>query len=294
MTAIAAKNDELREQLERTNQRDIQMAIVAQAKELAKRFNQLKKERQTSLELQQEHMYMKGVNTKERFIELVNTCKFWADTWAISTLERILNVKFILLSEESFQTGDYANVLQCGELNDTHLKREQIFNPKHYILAEYNGYHYKLITYKNKRILQFKEIPFDLKKLIVTKCLERQAGAYNLIPEFVEFRKQIMEAEQGRTDDLGDDAVGKDTGVAKGVDPRFDEVLILILRLKKNRTYTTVQLCFSFIAVLTAKQNQGRVPGKKSILLDRKISQIWRRSQIGENVYRIFGCNSLR
>ena len=80
MTAIASKNDELREQLERTNQRDIQMAIVAQAKELAKRFNQLKKERQTSLELQQEHMYMKGANTKERFIELVNTCKFWADT----------------------------------------------------------------------------------------------------------------------------------------------------------------------------------------------------------------------
>ena len=262
MTAIAAQNDELREQLERTNQRDIQMAIVAQAKELAKRFNQLKKERQTSLELQQEHMYMKGVNTKERFIELVNTCKFWADTWAISTLERILNVKFILLSEESFQTGDYANVLQCGELNDTHLKREQIFNPKHYILAEYNGYHYKLITYKNKRILQFKEIPFDLKKLIVTKCLERQAGAYNLIPEFVEFRKQIMEAEQGRTDDLGDDAVGKDTGVEKGVDPLFDEVDVDTTSKEESDLYDSSTV-FQFYSRSNGKAKPGKGAGEK-------------------------------
>lgn len=262
MTAIASKNDELREQLERTNHHDIQMAIVAQAKQLAKKFNQLKKERQTSLELQQEHMYMKGVNTKERFIELVNTCKFWADTWAISTLERILNVKFILLSEESFQTGDYANVLQCGELNDTHLKREQIFNPKHYILAEYNGYHYKLITYKNKRILQFKEIPFDLKKLIVTKCLERQAGAYNLIPEFVEFRKQIMETQQGRTDNLGDDTVGKDTGVEKGVDPLFDEVDVDTTSKEESDLYDSSTV-FQFYSRSNGKAKPGKGAGEK-------------------------------
>ena len=41
---------------------------------------------------------MKGIETLEVFKSKIKKCDFWADTWAISTLERILNIKFIRMS----------------------------------------------------------------------------------------------------------------------------------------------------------------------------------------------------
>ena len=45
---------------------------------------------------------MKDITNLEKFREFMLTSSYWADTWAISTLERLLNVKVILLSEESY------------------------------------------------------------------------------------------------------------------------------------------------------------------------------------------------
>ena len=73
----------------------------------------------------EEQDFMKGITSLDQFKAKINTCKFWGDTWAISTLERILNTKFILLSEENFLTGDIENVLQCGQLNDKILVLRQ-------------------------------------------------------------------------------------------------------------------------------------------------------------------------
>ena len=73
---------------------------------------------------------MKGVSTIQQFRAVLNTCKFWGDTWAISTLERALNTKsFILFSEENFDSGDIDNVLQCGQLNDEELEKRGSFTP---------------------------------------------------------------------------------------------------------------------------------------------------------------------
>lgn len=44
---------------------------------------------------------MKGVDTLAQFKEKVMTTDYWADESAISRLERILNVKFILLSHQA-------------------------------------------------------------------------------------------------------------------------------------------------------------------------------------------------
>ena len=50
---------------------------------------------------------------------------------------------------------------------------------------------YKLITYKTHGILSFSELPYDIKLLITTKCLETQAGAFCLIPQFKLFQKEL-------------------------------------------------------------------------------------------------------
>ena len=53
---------------------------------------------------------MKNVKTLSDFKNLINSCDFWAETWAISTLERILNIKLIILSSQQYNHGDKNNV----------------------------------------------------------------------------------------------------------------------------------------------------------------------------------------
>ena len=134
---------------------------------------------------------MKGITSLDAFRAVLQTNTFWGDTWAISTLERVLNVKLVLFSSGAYHSEDIDNVLQCGQLNDTILERRGEFNPTHYILCNYLGEHYELITYKTKTAFTFAELPIDIKKLIVNKCMEHMAGPFNLIPEMKRFMTEM-------------------------------------------------------------------------------------------------------
>ena len=142
---------------------------------------------------------MSRINSTTEFREFIQTCDFWAETWAISTLERVLNIKFIMLSEEEYEAKDYYNVLECGELNDDVLKRRGIFKPDYYIIVEHNGDNYHLVSYKNKGIFTFREIPYTLREMLVTKCMERNESPYSIIPDF-----RSMQVELGLGDDIHD------------------------------------------------------------------------------------------
>ena len=111
-------------------------------------------------------------------------------------LEIILNIKFIILSNESFKSGDLNNVLQCGHTNDKLLKNKDFFTPEFYIILDYDGSHYKLVEYKKKRIFKFSEIPYDIKKLIVKECMRKNSGIFNLIPDFKNLKNEIDQLQQ--------------------------------------------------------------------------------------------------
>ena len=148
-------------------------------------------EKRVSQEIMKEFKFMKKISTLDQFKKLIQTCSFWGETWALSTLERILNVKFILLSHEAYKDKDVRNVLNCGQMNDSVLELRGRFEPEFYIMLEYNGSHYRLIGYKKKQIFDFKELPYDIKKMIVDKCMERDSGAFSLIPEFIRFKDEL-------------------------------------------------------------------------------------------------------
>jgi len=97
-------------------------------------------------------------------------------------------VKLIILSEEYYNSDDKDHVLQCGQLNDDVVDD---FTPSHYVIANHQGNHYQLITYKEYGAFTFKELPYDIKMLIVDKCMERLAGPYYIIPDFRALNEKI-------------------------------------------------------------------------------------------------------
>ena len=192
MRRLADENAKLKQRLERTTEAKEQQAIILESRRNADQFKRLKSEVALSKQLLQDFHFMKNVNTLEDFREILKSCAFWADTWAISTLERILRIKLIILSSERFHAGEMGGVLQCGQLNDRVLEDQGTFEPDFYIMTEHTGMHYKLITYKGEALLTFREIPYDIKIMITEKCMERNAGPYNLIPQFRTFREEEL------------------------------------------------------------------------------------------------------
>ena len=203
---IAEDQKKLKYRLRQEKDRSLQAAIVQQGKENEKRFHQLKIERAATSEMYKEYKYMEKIDNVEAFKSIIKTCNFWGETWAISTLERVLNIKFILLSRENYNEGDADNVMQCGQLNDLILQNRGSFEPRHYIIIDYNGSHFQLIKYKRRGIFTFKEIPYDLKQLIVEKCLEGESGPYSLIPDFQKLNDKATEGKKTKSvSEPGDD-----------------------------------------------------------------------------------------
>ena len=189
MKKLKKINSELKDRLKNVKDKNNQLKIVEEAKKIASDFNKLKNELNLLENLKGEFNFMKNINSLEKFKEIIQTCEFWADTWAISTLERLLNIKLIIFSSEYYESDDLNNVLQCGQLNDPLLIEKNTFEPDYYILLDYTGIHYKLISYRDKTIFQFQQIPYAIKILITNKCLEKNSGPYYIIPAFKIFNE---------------------------------------------------------------------------------------------------------
>jgi DNA-binding transcriptional MerR regulator len=178
---LTARNKTLKEKIKTTTDRAVLTTIIKQAEDVQKKNKEIKLTKSYTEDMLREFAFMKGVKTLEQLKAKIQTCAFWGNTWAISTLERALNVKLIILSEEYYNSDDKDHVLQCGQLNDDVLDD---FTPSHYVIANHQGNHYQLITYKEYGAFTFKELPYDIKMLVVDKCMERLAGPYYIIPNF--------------------------------------------------------------------------------------------------------------
>ena len=195
MNQLVRENNSLKREFNKATSTEQQKVILDRSEKIVNRFERIKGERDSSRYMIDEYKFMEGIHGVDDFKTAVQRCSFWADTWAISTLERVLNVKLILLSKYNYESGDIANVMQCGQLNDEQLQQKGVFKPKYYIITEWRGDHYKNILYKGKTMLTFEQIPFDVKALIKDKCLEMGALSYLIIPKFKALMGRIAEEE---------------------------------------------------------------------------------------------------
>ena len=207
--------------------------LAKQLKEIKTKFDTAKREYKYAQENVKDFLWMKGINTLDDFKEILKTCKFWAEQWAINVLEVMLNIKLIILSKQNYDVGDNGNVLSCGDFIDSSIEQKGEFKPKYYIIASYTGNHYMLVTYKTKRIFDFGSLPFAIKELVITKCMEGETGVYALIPKFKKLKdfidgnnedseqKTIMSLESKHDELPRTDSGAEDIGEPK--EERYDE-----------------------------------------------------------------------
>lgn len=170
---------------------DEKRKLSGQAIKLKTEKERLANELKLAISLLSEYKFMKGVNSVEKLKTTIMKSEYWADDWAISTMEPILNIKFILLSSEEYNNSNNCDmIINCGQIN-TSLVKSDVFIPEFYIILEYNGNHYNLVNYKNKSLFKFNEIPYDIKMLVISKCLEKNAGSFSFIPDFISLKNSL-------------------------------------------------------------------------------------------------------
>jgi predicted NAD-dependent protein-ADP-ribosyltransferase YbiA (DUF1768 family)/mRNA-degrading endonuclease YafQ of YafQ-DinJ toxin-antitoxin module len=179
-------------------------AITKQATLIKEQHKQLKETQILNNDFLHEFRHMKNIRTIEKFQEYIQTPSYWADDWAIDVLEQALNIKLIIFSKKAFDDDNLNHVLQCQVSN---LKEGEQYHPDHYIMVSYTGYHYELITYDSKFIFNYSEIPYDIKIMIVIKCMERNSGLFAKIPEFSAFKQKlgIQDDEEEEEDEDADE-----------------------------------------------------------------------------------------
>ena len=228
--------NDMKRRISSIHDRAQQQLMIAGAKKLVVEHNLKHDEMKYTKLLAGAYDYMREVRSTEQLKERMMTSIYWPDAWAVDTMERVLNMKFIMFSRDAYEADDIDNVLLCDNGGGGGDQRKcQVFEPTAYILIsrgisltnassavggggggggkhargrshsrsrsrspthrhiipDSKSINYTLITYKTHGVLAFSELPYDIKLLVTTKCLENQTCGYSAIPQFKLFQREL-------------------------------------------------------------------------------------------------------
>lgn len=231
---LTAENKNLKERLAGVPASDkaVRSGIIKQANLIKQQHSALKEKQKMNQEFLQEFDNIKTIDSLEKFRAYIQTPSYWADDWALDVLEQQLNMKFIIFSSEAFDEDDLNSVLKCS-LSTIDSRAE--FTPDFYIMVTYSGSHYKLVSYATKTIFAFSEIPYDVKVMVVIKCMERNSGVFSQIPEFKVFKNRLGVSSEHGEDGEDDDDDEDENLIMSGGGEVLDSSTVLTFYDKANK-----------------------------------------------------------
>jgi hypothetical protein len=208
--AIKDQTKDLKRRIQKVTIKEEREKIRDTAMELAAKYKVIVRKQKEVDENMEDVAFMSKIADIDDFRKYIQTSSFWADDWAIGIIERKLQCKTIIFSESNYHEGDTESIILCGNDYD-------IAHPNFYIMVSHTTNHYRLVSYREKRILKFAEIPYDVKAEIIKKCMERNSGAFYKIDDFRSFKSR-----HGLDPDLGspdEGAASSATDASLDVDP---------------------------------------------------------------------------
>ena len=183
---------ELKKRIKKVSDKSEGESIIEQAKKYDEESKSIKQLNETYRSLAKRQFgFVAELDTYAKFQDCIRTTGCCVDKWAFYLLERKLNIKLILLSEDAFADDSQDSVLDCSASGE-------LTAPNFYIIVSYKGSKYRLVSYMGKRILTYREIPYDIRMLILNKCKECNSVGFNLIQDF-----RNLKAKYGVDLDLG-------------------------------------------------------------------------------------------
>jgi hypothetical protein len=125
------------------------------------------------------------IDSLEKYKEFIMSSKYLVSLNAISIIERELNIILMTFSESDKQ--DQNEVIQ----SENHINGKVIYKPNYYVLCSVKNGRYKKVSYKCKNILEFPEIPYHVKIIIIKKMMAGISGKYTQIEHFKNYASYI-------------------------------------------------------------------------------------------------------
>jgi hypothetical protein len=133
MGILKKTNSELKKRIEIEGDKKERDKILRDSKKVIEEYKVLQQkltdeEKMLDMEngIYSEFKFMKNVETLEQFREVIKTIEYWADNWAVVTLENALNIKIIPMGEREYQE-DPNSVLNCTQLDNTSIEKQGLY-----------------------------------------------------------------------------------------------------------------------------------------------------------------------
>lgn len=179
----------LKTRIETTKTKDAHAEIVKLADEQKDKYKQLAITKKIVELYAVEYTFMKEIKSADEMRSSnISVAMGAMHDFAVEAIEKELNIKIIGLYKDAFDQDDLHAVLQCyGDSDHANPK------PRQYILMAHSMKNKKceLVSYKDKRIFVFGELPYHIKTLVVNKCMEHNGGTFPLIADFRNFKNKL-------------------------------------------------------------------------------------------------------
>jgi len=200
---LLQEHSQIAELFKSTTLKEDRLRMVEENSEIKRNIILLENQLVSSNELIKEFRHMKSITSLRDFKAFVMTDRYWGDEMALGILQKYFNFKAIVLSQEQFvreventslplnetKIKNMKNIIQCGSSSLGGIE-----TPYFYIILNFTGNHYQLITYRNRESFVFEELPLGVKIAIVRGCMRQDLSAgYGAIKSFVDFRDENIE-----------------------------------------------------------------------------------------------------